>query len=224
LPASARGRGARAQALGWFGFTRTSEVRTSGRFSSQKRRSRRESEDVSRCSFRRSRSRDQRFTKRMDMSSLRGRTACRSYRTQTCIFRNRCDELTNLGQWMTKYPRDAATLVSTHIGAYDDEASVLDRMHAEFIPAIGLEMDGKHHESVAQPTEVQRGPVVRRAPSASLGAVWKLSTVQIGRCYRARRSEGTTPDLPGSEVLVRFNSKSECRATRCSCTVRFLNG
>ncbi|MCW2287109.1 hypothetical protein EDF60_1760 [Leucobacter luti] len=33
-----------------------------------------------------------------------------------------------------------------HIGSYDDEAAVLERMHTEFIPAQGLRMRGTHHE------------------------------------------------------------------------------
>jgi len=33
-----------------------------------------------------------------------------------------------------------------HVGAYDDEAAVLERMHHEFIPAQGLRMTGRHHE------------------------------------------------------------------------------
>lgn len=33
-----------------------------------------------------------------------------------------------------------------HIGSYDDEAPVLDKMHHEFIPANGLKMTKKHHE------------------------------------------------------------------------------
>ncbi|MEY7971300.1 GyrI-like domain-containing protein [Saccharomonospora xinjiangensis] len=33
-----------------------------------------------------------------------------------------------------------------HVGSFDDEADVLDRMHHEFIPANGLSMAGKHHE------------------------------------------------------------------------------
>lgn len=33
-----------------------------------------------------------------------------------------------------------------HIGSFDDEGPVLDRMHREFIPAHDLVMDGKHHE------------------------------------------------------------------------------
>ncbi len=33
-----------------------------------------------------------------------------------------------------------------HIGPYDDEGPVLDRLHQEFIPQNGYEMRGKHHE------------------------------------------------------------------------------
>lgn len=33
-----------------------------------------------------------------------------------------------------------------HVGSYDDEAGVLERMHSEFIPVNGLRMTGKHHE------------------------------------------------------------------------------
>ena len=33
-----------------------------------------------------------------------------------------------------------------HVGTFDDEGPVLDRMHREFIPQQGLRMTGKHHE------------------------------------------------------------------------------
>jgi len=33
-----------------------------------------------------------------------------------------------------------------HIGPFDDEGPVLERMHEEFIPQNGLRMTGKHHE------------------------------------------------------------------------------
>lgn len=33
-----------------------------------------------------------------------------------------------------------------HVGSFDDEAEILDRMHHEFIPGSGLRMTGKHHE------------------------------------------------------------------------------
>lgn len=33
-----------------------------------------------------------------------------------------------------------------HVGSFDDEGPVLDRMHRDFIPANNLRVDGKHHE------------------------------------------------------------------------------
>ncbi len=33
-----------------------------------------------------------------------------------------------------------------HLGSFDDEGPVLQRMHEEFIPAEGLRMTGRHHE------------------------------------------------------------------------------
>jgi hypothetical protein len=33
-----------------------------------------------------------------------------------------------------------------HIGSFDDEAAVLDRMHHEYLPDRGLLMAGRHHE------------------------------------------------------------------------------
>ncbi|GAB10973.1 hypothetical protein GOARA_063_01720 [Gordonia araii NBRC 100433] len=33
-----------------------------------------------------------------------------------------------------------------HLGSFDDEGPVLDRMHHEFLPEHGLVPDGKHHE------------------------------------------------------------------------------
>ncbi|QBE47554.1 GyrI-like domain-containing protein [Leucobacter triazinivorans] len=33
-----------------------------------------------------------------------------------------------------------------HVGSFDDEGPVLDRMHGEFIPGQGLTLAGKHHE------------------------------------------------------------------------------
>jgi len=33
-----------------------------------------------------------------------------------------------------------------HIGSYDDEASTIRKLHAEFLPANGLIENGKHHE------------------------------------------------------------------------------
>lgn len=33
-----------------------------------------------------------------------------------------------------------------HLGSYDDEAPILEKLHSEFIPNHGYEMTGKHHE------------------------------------------------------------------------------
>lgn len=64
-----------------------------------------------------------------------------------------------------------ATVVQTlHVGSYDDEGPVLQRMHEEFIPAQGLRMTGRHHEIyLSDPRRVEpsrlrtilRQPVVR---------------------------------------------------------------
>ena len=37
-------------------------------------------------------------------------------------------------------------LQTLHIGSFDDEAGVLDRLHHEVIPGEGLRLSGKHHE------------------------------------------------------------------------------
>lgn len=47
----------------------------------------------------------------------------------------RCEEL------------DEGLAVQTlHLGSYDDEGPVLERMHRDFIPEQGLRMTGRHHE------------------------------------------------------------------------------
>lgn len=33
-----------------------------------------------------------------------------------------------------------------HVGSFDEETAVLERLHTEFIPAQGMSMTGKHHE------------------------------------------------------------------------------
>jgi len=33
-----------------------------------------------------------------------------------------------------------------HLGSFEEERPVLERMHREFIPEHGLRLDGKHHE------------------------------------------------------------------------------
>lgn len=54
-----------------------------------------------------------------------------------------------------------------HIGAYDDEAELLRRIHEEFIPEHGLRMAGKHHEiylSDARRVEPARLRTILRQP------------------------------------------------------------
>lgn len=33
-----------------------------------------------------------------------------------------------------------------HVGSFDDEGPVLERMHSEFLPVNGMQLTGKHHE------------------------------------------------------------------------------
>ena len=58
-----------------------------------------------------------------------------------------------------------------HVGSYDDEAEVLDRLHREFIPGAWLEMTGKHHEiylNDARRTDPARLRTILRQPVAPL--------------------------------------------------------
>ena len=67
---------------------------------------------------------------------------------------------------------EGLSVQTLHIGAYDDEGPVLERMHEEFIPAAGLVMTGRHHEiylsdprrsSPDKLKTILRQPVERRA-------------------------------------------------------------
>ncbi len=54
-----------------------------------------------------------------------------------------------------------------HVGAFDDEGPVLDRMHHEFIPEHGLRMTGRHHEiylSDARRVEPAKRRTILRQP------------------------------------------------------------
>ncbi|MEY9864581.1 hypothetical protein ABH935_010240 [Catenulispora sp. GAS73] len=56
-----------------------------------------------------------------------------------------------------------------HVGSFDDEAEVLERMHHEFIPESGHAMTGKHHEiyfSDFRKTEPAKQRTVLRQPVA----------------------------------------------------------
>ncbi len=57
-----------------------------------------------------------------------------------------------------------------HIGSYDDEAGLLQRMHQKFVPSQGLTMVGKHHEiylSDARKVEPARLKTILRQPVAA---------------------------------------------------------
>lgn len=41
---------------------------------------------------------------------------------------------------------EGLSVQTLHVGTYDDEGPVLDHLHAEVIPAAGMEPTGKHHE------------------------------------------------------------------------------
>ncbi|MFD0560391.1 hypothetical protein FB566_4396 [Stackebrandtia endophytica] len=41
---------------------------------------------------------------------------------------------------------EGRSVQTLHIGSYDDETEILERMHREFIPGEGFEMVGRHHE------------------------------------------------------------------------------
>jgi len=59
-----------------------------------------------------------------------------------------------------------------HIGSYDDEGPTLDRMHHEFIPGHGYEMNGKHHEIyLSDPRKVtpDKRKTVLRQPVKKVG-------------------------------------------------------
>ncbi|MGV9709941.1 GyrI-like domain-containing protein [Gordonia sp. NPDC003424] len=58
-----------------------------------------------------------------------------------------------------------------HIGSYDDETPILERMHTEFIPQQGLRMTGKHHEiylSDARRVEPAKLKTILRQPVSGI--------------------------------------------------------
>lgn len=58
-----------------------------------------------------------------------------------------------------------------HVGSYDDEGPVLQRMHQQFIPENGFQMTGKHHEiylSDARKVAPDRLRTVLRQPVTKL--------------------------------------------------------
>jgi len=62
---------------------------------------------------------------------------------------------------------EGLSVQALHIGAYDDEAELLQRMHDEFVPSRGLTMVGKHHEiylSDARKVEPAKLKTILRQP------------------------------------------------------------
>lgn len=59
-----------------------------------------------------------------------------------------------------------------HVGSYDDEGPILQKMHDEFIPQNGLRMTGKHHEIyLGDPRKVapEKLKTILRQPVAGVG-------------------------------------------------------
>lgn len=56
------------------------------------------------------------------------------------------DRPTRLGDVQLRTLCEGRCVQTLHVGSFDDEAPVLERMHREFIPASGLRLDGTHHE------------------------------------------------------------------------------
>lgn len=51
-----------------------------------------------------------------------------------------------LGDVQLRTLSEGRCVQTLHVGSFDDEAPVLERMHHEFIPEHGLCLDGTHHE------------------------------------------------------------------------------
>ena len=58
--------------------------------------------------------------------------------------------LARIGEVRLESLSEGLCVQTLHIGSFDDEAAVLERMHHEFIPENGLHMKGKHHENLLQ--------------------------------------------------------------------------
>lgn len=68
-----------------------------------------------------------------------------------------------------------------HIGSFDAEAAVLDRLHHEVIPAAGLRVTGKHHEiylsdfrriAPEKQRTILRQPIVGPSRTEPIGSAW----------------------------------------------------
>ena len=56
------------------------------------------------------------------------------------------DPPTRLGDVRLESLSEGRCIQTLHIGSFDDEAPVLERLHHEVLPEQGLRLDGKHHE------------------------------------------------------------------------------
>lgn len=56
------------------------------------------------------------------------------------------DAPTRLGEVRFETFAEGLAVQTLHVGSFDDEGPVLDRMHHEFIPNNNLTLTGKHHE------------------------------------------------------------------------------
>ena len=56
------------------------------------------------------------------------------------------DAPTRLGEVRLETFAEGLAVQTLHVGSFDDEGPVLDRMHHEFIPDNDLTLTGKHHE------------------------------------------------------------------------------
>lgn len=64
---------------------------------------------------------------------------------------------------------EGRSVQTLHVGSYDDEGPVLERLHDEFIPSAGLRMTGRHHEiylSDARRVEPAKLRTILRQPVA----------------------------------------------------------
>lgn len=65
--------------------------------------------------------------------------------------------------------QEGSAVQTLHIGPYDDEGPVLERLHHEFMPAHGLAFNGRHHEiylSDPRRTEPAKLRTILRQPVA----------------------------------------------------------
>ncbi|HJE76593.1 MAG TPA: GyrI-like domain-containing protein, partial [Brevibacterium epidermidis] len=77
-----------------------------------------------------------------------------------------------LGEIRFETLREGTCVQTLHIGPFDDEGPVLERMHTEVIPEAGMKMSGKHHEiylSDVRRTAPEKLRTILRQPVAPRG-------------------------------------------------------